>query len=40
MAPEAQLLAGRWRWKSNTFKPRSALQGRTLLEAPVTEAAA
>ncbi len=28
-APEAQLLADRWRWESNTFRPHSALQGRT-----------
>ncbi len=32
-APEAQLLADRWRWEYNTFRPRSALQGRTPLEA-------
>ena len=32
-APEAQLLADRWRWEYNTFRPHSALQGRTPLEA-------
>ena len=32
-APEAQLLADRWRREYNTFRPHSALQGRTPLEA-------
>jgi putative transposase len=32
-APEAQLLADRWRWEYNTFRPHSALQGPTPLEA-------
>ena len=32
-APEAQILADRWRWKHNTIRPHSALQGRTPLEA-------
>jgi transposase InsO family protein len=31
-APETQLLADRWRWEYNTFRPHSALQGRTPLE--------
>ncbi len=31
-APEAQLLDDRWRWVYNTFRPHSALQGRTPLE--------
>ncbi len=34
-APEAQLLADRWRWEYNTLRPHSALQGRT----PLAEAA-
>ncbi len=37
-APEAQLLADRWRWEYNTFRPHSALQGRTPLEAAQTAA--
>ena len=32
-APEPQILADRWRWEYNTFRPHSALQGRTPLEA-------
>jgi putative transposase len=32
-APEAQLLADRWRWEYNTFRPHSALQGRMPVEA-------
>jgi putative transposase len=32
-APEAQLLADRWRWEYNSLRPHSALQGRTPLEA-------
>jgi len=32
-APEAQILADRWRWEYNTLRPHSALQGRTPLEA-------
>jgi putative transposase len=39
-APEAQLLADRWRWEYNTFRPHSALQGRTPLEAAQQGAAA
>ena len=39
-APEAQLLADRWRWEYNTFRPHSALQGRTPLEAAQPGAAA
>jgi transposase InsO family protein len=39
-APEAQLLADRWRWECNTFRPHSALQGRTPLEAAQQGAAA
>jgi len=39
-APEAQLLADRWRWEYNTFRPLSALQGRTHLEAAQPGAAA
>jgi putative transposase len=35
-APEAQLLADRWRWEYNTFRPHSALQGRTPLESSST----
>jgi len=32
-APEAQILADRWRWEYNSLRPHSALQGRTPLEA-------
>jgi putative transposase len=32
-APEAQILADRWRWEYNTLRPHSALQGLTPLEA-------
>ncbi len=32
-APEAQLLADRWRWEYNSIRPNSALQGLTPLEA-------
>ena len=39
-APEAQLLADRWRWEYNTLRPHSALQGRTPLEAAQQGAAA
>lgn len=39
-APEAQLPADRWRSEYNTFRPHSALQGRTLLEATQQGAAA
>jgi putative transposase len=39
-APETQLLADRWRWEYNTFRPHSALQGRTPLEAAQQGAAA
>ncbi|MCP9850939.1 integrase core domain-containing protein, partial [Cyanobium sp. Morenito 9A2] len=44
-APEAQLLADRWRWEYNTtrsgpLRPHSALQGRTPLEAAQPRAAA
>ena len=39
-APEAQLLADRWRWEYNTFRPHSALQGRTPLETAQQGAAA
>ena len=38
--PEAQLLGDRWRWEYNTFRPHSALQGRTPLEAAQPGAAA
>jgi transposase InsO family protein len=38
--PEAQLLADRWRWEHNTFRPHSALQGRRPLEAARQGAAA
>jgi len=31
-APEAQLLANRWRWEYNSFRPHSPFQGRTPLE--------
>jgi transposase InsO family protein len=37
---EAQGLADRWRWEYNTFRPHSALQGRTPLEAAQQGAAA
>jgi len=30
-APEAQILADRWRWEYNSLRPHSALQGRTPL---------
>jgi len=39
-APEAQPLADRWHWEYNTFRPHSALQGRTPLEAAQPGAAA
>jgi len=39
-APEAQILADRWRWEYNTLRPHSALQGRTPLEAAQQGAAA
>jgi len=39
-APETQLLDDRWRWEYNTFRPHSALQGRTPLEAAQPAAAA
>ena len=39
-APEAQLLADRWRWEYNTLRPHSALKGRTPLEAAQQGAAA
>ena len=39
-APEAQLLADRWRWEYNSLRPHSALQGRTPLEAAQQGAAA
>ena len=39
-APEAQLLADRWRWEYNTFRPHSVLQGRTPLEAALQGAVA
>ncbi|MCX5958059.1 MAG: IS3 family transposase [Cyanobacteria bacterium] len=39
-APEAQILAERWRWEYNTLRPHSALQGRTPLEAAQQGAAA
>jgi len=39
-APEAQILADRWRWEYNTLRPHSALQGRTPLEAAQQVAAA
>ena len=39
-APEAQILAGRWRWEYNSLRPHSALQGRTPLEAAQQGAAA
>jgi len=32
-APEAKILADRWRWEYNSLRPHSALQGRTPLEA-------
>jgi transposase InsO family protein len=39
-APEAQILADRWRWEYNTLRPHSALQGRTPLEVAQQGAAA
>jgi putative transposase len=39
-APEAQILAARWRWEYNTLRPHSALQGLTPLEAAQQGAAA
>ena len=39
-APEAQILADRWRWEYNTLRPHSALQGLTPLEAAQQGAAA
>ncbi|QEY31819.1 IS3 family transposase [Synechococcus sp. RSCCF101] len=39
-APEAQILADRWRWEYNSLRPHSALQGRTPLEAAQQGAAA
>jgi putative transposase len=39
-ASETQLLADRWRCEYNTFRPHSALQGRTPLEAAQLGAAA
>ena len=39
-APEAQILADRWRWEYNSLRPHSALQGRTPLEAAQEGAAA
>ena len=39
-APEAQIMADRWRWEYNTLRPHSALQGRTPLEAAQQGAAA
>ncbi len=39
-APQAQILADRWRWEYNSLRPHSALQGRTPLEAAQEEAAA
>ncbi|WP_370523112.1 transposase [Synechococcus sp. HK01-R] len=38
-APEAQILADRWRWQYNSLRPHSALQGRTPLEAAQAAAA-
>jgi len=32
-APEALILADRWRWEYNSLRPHSALQVRTPLEA-------
>ena len=39
-APEAQILADRWRWEYNSIRPHSALQGLTPLEAAQQGAAA
>ncbi len=39
-APEAQILADRWRWEYNARRPHSALQGLTPLEAAQQGAAA
>jgi len=39
-APEAQILADRWRWEYNSLRPHSVLQGRTPLEAAQQGAAA
>jgi transposase InsO family protein len=39
-APEAQILADRWRWEYNTLRPHLALQGRPPLEAAQPGAAA
>ena len=39
-APEAQILADRWRWEYNSLRLHSALQGRTPLEAAQQGAAA
>ncbi len=39
-APEAQILADRWRWEYKTLRPHSALQGLTPLEAAQQGAAA
>jgi len=39
-APETQLLADRWRWEYKTFRPHSAFQGHTPLEAAQPGAAA
>jgi len=39
-ALEAQILADHWRWEYNTFRPHSALQGLTPLEAAQQAAAA
>jgi transposase InsO family protein len=39
-APDAQLLADRWRWEYNILRPDSCLQGRTPLEAAQPRAAA
>jgi transposase InsO family protein len=39
-APEAQILADRWRWEWNSIRPHSALQGLTPLEAAQQGAAA
>ena len=39
-APEAQILADRWRWEYATFRPHSALQERTPLEAAQSGVAA
>jgi putative transposase len=39
-APEAQILADRWRWDYNTLRPHSALQGRRPLKAAQQRVAA